>query len=88
MRGIRSGMDRVCLVAENEEAAKAITGKIEWLASHGSVLRIDALCSGLSMDQRAGSSTIIIMSSQKKGVPKGEKIRKRAMRKREAKLDR
>ena len=37
MRGIRSGMDRICLVAENEEAAKAISGKIEWLASHGSI---------------------------------------------------
>jgi hypothetical protein len=85
MRGIRSGMDRVCLVAENEEAAKAISGKIEWLAYHGSVLRIDALCSGLSMDQRAGSSTI--MPSQKR-VPKGEKLRKRAIRKRESKLDR
>jgi nucleotide-binding universal stress UspA family protein len=35
--GIRSGLDRVCLVAENEEAAKAISGKIEWFASHGSV---------------------------------------------------
>jgi hypothetical protein len=29
MREIRSGMDKVYLVAENEEAAKAISGKIE-----------------------------------------------------------
>jgi hypothetical protein len=36
-RGIRSGMDKVYLVAENEEAAKAISGKIEWLASNGSI---------------------------------------------------
>lgn len=83
MRGVRSGMDRVCLVAENEEAAKAISGKIEWLASHGSLLRMDALCLGLAMDQ---SSSSVIMPSQKR-VPKGEKIRKRAMRRREAKLE-
>jgi hypothetical protein len=35
-RGIKSSIDRVCIV-ENEEAAKAISGKIEWFASHGSV---------------------------------------------------
>jgi hypothetical protein len=27
-------MDKLYLVAENEEAAKAISGKIEWLASN------------------------------------------------------
>ena len=37
MRGIKSSIDRVCVVVENEEAAKAISGKIEWFASHGSV---------------------------------------------------
>jgi hypothetical protein len=84
MRGIRSGMDRVCLIAENEEAAKAIGGKIEWLASHGSLLRLDAICLGLSMDQRGPS---VIVPSQKR-VPKGEKIRKQTIRKREAKLER
>lgn len=57
MRGIRSGMNRVCLIAENEEATKAISGKIEWLASHRSLLCNDAVCIGLSMDQR-GSSVI------------------------------
>jgi hypothetical protein len=72
MRGIRSGMNRVCLVAKNEEAAKAISGKIEWLASHGSLLRMDAVCLGLSMDQRGSS---VITPSQKR-VPKGEKLRK------------
>ena len=43
MQRIRSGMDRVCLVAENEEAAKAISGKIECFASHGSLLHMDAV---------------------------------------------
>jgi hypothetical protein len=33
MRGIRSGIDKVYLVAENEEAAKSISDKIEWLES-------------------------------------------------------
>jgi hypothetical protein len=84
MRGIRSGMDRVCLIAENEEAAKAISGKIEWLASHGSLLRLDAICLGLSMDQRGPS---VIVPSQKR-VPKGKKIRKQTIRKKEAKLER
>ena len=84
MRGIRSGMDRVCLIAENEEATKAISGKIEWLASHGSLLRLDAICLGLSMDQRGPS---VIVPSQKR-VPKGEKKKKQTIRKREAKLER
>lgn len=83
MRGIRSGMDRVCLVAENEEAAKAISGKVEWLASRGCILRLDAICLGLSMDQRSSS---VITPSQKR-IPKREKSRKSAMRKREAKLE-
>lgn len=71
MRGIRSGMNRVCLIAENEEAAKAISGKIEWLASRRSLLCIDAVCIGLSMDQRGSS---VITPSQKS--PKWRKIRK------------
>ena len=89
MLGIRSGMNRVCLVAENEEAAKAISSKIEWLASHGSLLRMDAVCLGLSMDQRDSSvkrDSSVITPSQKR-VPKGKKLRKQAMRKREAKLE-
>nr|MDQ3852843.1 hypothetical protein [Thermoproteota archaeon] len=83
IRGIRSGIDKVYLVAENEEAAKAISGKIEWLASHGSLLRMDAICLGFSMDQRGSS---VIKPSQKR-VPKGEKLRKQAIRKREARLE-
>src|SRR5919109_4086226 len=83
IRGVRSGMVKVYLVAENEEAAKAISGKIEWLASHGSLLRLDAICLGFSMDQRGSS---IIKPSQKR-VPKREKLRKQAIRKREAKIE-
>jgi hypothetical protein len=83
IRGIRSGIDKVYLVAENEEAAKAISGKIEWLASHGSLLRMDAICLGFSMDQRGSS---VIKPSQKR-VPEGEKLRKQAIRKREARLE-
>lgn len=83
-RGIRSDMDRICLVGENEKAAKAISGKIEWLASHGSVLRLDAIAHGLSMDQRGSN---IITPSQKRVAP-GKKLRKQAIRKREAKLER
>jgi hypothetical protein len=83
IRGIRSGTDKVYLVAENEEAAKAISGKIEWLASHGSLLRMDAICLGFSMDQRGSS---VIKPSQKR-VPEGKKLRKQAIRKREARLE-
>jgi hypothetical protein len=48
MRGIRSGMDRVYLIAENEEMAKSVSGKIEWLASFGSLLRLDAISLGIA----------------------------------------
>jgi hypothetical protein len=50
-------MDKVYLVTENGEAVKGISGKIEWLASYGSLLRMDAICLGFSIDQR-GSSVI------------------------------
>lgn len=83
MRGIRSGLDKVYLVGENEETTKAISGKIEWLASHGSLLRLDAISLGLSIDQKSSS---VIVPSQKR-VPKGAKIRKRVMRQREAKFE-
>src|SRR5215203_5646185 len=36
-RGIRSGCDKVFLVADNEEMAKSISGRIEWLSSFGSI---------------------------------------------------
>jgi hypothetical protein len=83
MRGIRSGLDKVYLVADNEEMARSVSGKVEWLASHGSLLRLDAVSLGLAPDQLEPA---VITPSQKR-VPEGEKIRKRAMREREAKIE-
>lgn len=83
VRGLRSGLDKVYLVAENEEMARSVSGKIEWLASHGSLLRFDAVSLGLSPDQ---TEPAVVTPSQKR-VPEGEKIRKMAMREREAKID-
>ena len=85
MRGIRSGMDRVYLIADNEEMAKSISGKIEWLASFGSLLRLDAISLGMFPTQQQESA--VITPSQKR-VPQGKKIRKQTIRKREAKIDR
>ena len=84
IRGIRSGLDKVYLVASNEEMAKSISGKIEWLASFGSLLRLDAVSLGISPHQKEST---VIAPSQKR-VPQGKKIRKQAIRKREAKIDR
>jgi hypothetical protein len=82
-RGIRSGLDKVYLVTENEEMAKSVSGKIEWLASHGSLIRLDAVSLGLYPDQQGSS---VITPSQQR-VPKGEKIRKEAESEREEKFD-
>jgi hypothetical protein len=82
-RGIRSGLDKVYLVAENEEMARSVSGKIEWLASHGSLIRLDALSLGLYPEQQASS---VITPSQQR-VPEGEKIRKQTEREREEKFD-
>lgn len=62
MRGIRSGMDKVYLLADNEEMAKSISGKIEWLASFGSLIRLDAISLGLAPNQQ--SSTVLTPSQQ------------------------
>ena len=83
MRGIRSGMDKVYLIADNEEMAKSISGKIEWLASFGSLIRLDAISLGIAPNQQ--SSTVLTPSQQR--VPEGEKIRKEDRREREAKFD-
>jgi hypothetical protein len=83
-RGIRSGLDKVYLVTENEEMAKSVSGKIEWLASHGSLIRLDAISLGLYPEQQESS---VIIPSQKR-VPEGEKIRKEKEREREGKFDR
>jgi hypothetical protein len=82
-RGIRSGLDKVYLVTENEGMAKSVSGKIEWLASHGSLIRLDAISLGLAPEQ---TEQAVITPSQKR-VPQGEKIRKQTMREREAKLE-
>jgi hypothetical protein len=82
-RGIRSGLDKVYLVTENEDMAKSVSGKIEWLASHGSLIRLDAISLGLAPEQ---TEHAVITPSQKR-VPQGEKIRKQTMREREAKLE-
>lgn len=84
MRGIRSGLDKVYLVAPNEEMAKSVSGKIEWLASFGSLLRLDAISLGIFPEQQESA---VITPSQKR-VPLGEKLRKQTIRKREAKIER
>lgn len=84
VRGLRSGLDKVYLVAPNEEMAKSVSGKIEWLASFGSLLRLDAVSLGISPEQQ---NSAVIKPSQKR-VPLGEKIRKQTLRNREAKIDR
>src|ERR671914_89998 len=55
-RGIRSGCDKVFLVADNEEMAKSISGRIEWLSSFGSIIRFDALSTGVSPNQQKPST--------------------------------
>jgi hypothetical protein len=84
MRGTRNGMDKTYLVAENEEMAKSISGKIEWLASFGSFVRLDSLSLGLSPDQKHPA---VIIPSQKR-VPEGERLRKEEIKEREEKFDR
>jgi hypothetical protein len=83
MRGIRNGMHRIYLIAGNEEMAKSVSGKIEWLASFGSLIRLDTISLGLAPNQQ---SSAVLTPSQSR-VPKGEKIRKQTIRKREAKIN-
>lgn len=78
-RGIRSGCDKVFLVADNEEMAKSISGRIEWLSSFGSIVRFDAVSIGVSPNQQKKPSTI---TPSQQRVPEGEKIRKEEMRER------
>jgi hypothetical protein len=82
-RGVRSGLEKVYLVTENQEMAKSVSGKIEWLASHGSLIRLDAISLGLYPEQQ--ESSVITPSQQR--VPEGEKIRKQTEREREEKFD-
>jgi hypothetical protein len=36
-------MDKIFLVVQDKEIAKSVIGKIEWLASFGSLLRLDVI---------------------------------------------
>jgi hypothetical protein len=83
MCGIRSGMDKTYIVVDNEEMAKSVSGKIEWLASFGSIIRLDSISLGLYPEQKNPS---VIKPSQER-VPEGEKLRKEEMRQREEKFD-
>src|SRR5215204_7338165 len=67
-RGIRSGCDKVFLVADNEEMSKSISGRIEWLSSFGSIIRFDAVSTGVSPNQQKPST---ITPSQER-LPEGE----------------
>jgi hypothetical protein len=62
--------------------SKSISGRIEWLSSFGSVIRFDAVSTGVSPNQHKPSGSI---PSQQR-VPEGEKIRKEEMKKREGKF--
>jgi hypothetical protein len=84
IRGIRSGLDKVFLVTSNEEMAKSVSGKIEWLASFGSLLRLDAISLGIFPEQKESA----VMTPSQRRVPKGEKIRKQTIKKREDKIER
>jgi hypothetical protein len=84
VRGIRSGLDKVYLVAPNEEMAKSVSGKIEWLASFGSLLRLDAISLGISPEQQESA----VITPSRKRVPEGRKIRKQTISEREAKIER
>src|SRR5215213_9012526 len=79
IRGVRSGLDKVYLVAPNEDMAKSISGKVEWLASFGSLLRLDAISLGIFPQQQESAVT----TPSQKRVPQGKKIRKETIKKRE-----
>lgn len=53
MLGLRSGMDRVYLLCDNEDIAKSATGQIEWLSSFGGIIRLDSYASGIFPGQRS-----------------------------------
>jgi hypothetical protein len=82
-RGIRSGMDKTYIVVDNEEMARSVSGKIEWLASFGSIIRLDSISLGLYPQQKEPA---VIKPSQER-VPEGEKLRKEEIRQREEKFD-
>ncbi len=79
----RSGMDKICLVVQTLEMAKSVSGKIEWLSSFGSFLRLDVISLAGFPEQK---EPIVVAPSQQR-VPEGKKLRKEEIREREAKFD-
>jgi hypothetical protein len=69
MTGIRSGMDRVYLLCDNEDIAKSVSGQIEWLSSFGSLIRFDSYSAGVYPSQ---DGRIEIIPSQER-VAKSDK---------------
>lgn len=65
------------------QVQKKRTVAIEWLASHGGVIRLDSISLGLYPEQQ--QSSVITPSQQR--IPEGEKIRKQDEREREEKFD-
>jgi hypothetical protein len=55
-------MDRIYLVTEGEEMARSLSGKIEMLSSNGSFIRFDAICLGMSPNQK--KSSILVPSQE------------------------
>lgn len=84
IRGIRSGLDKVFLVVPNKEMAKSVSGKIEWLASFGSLLRLDAISLGIFSEQQESA----VITPSRTRVPEGKKLRKQTIKKREVKIER
>jgi hypothetical protein len=82
MRGIRSDLIKICLVAPNEEMAKSVSRKIEWLASFGSLLRLDAVSVYFQSSMICGNNT-----ESKKGST-GRKTQNAKIKVREAKIER
>jgi hypothetical protein len=63
MLGLRSGMDRVYLLCDNEDIAKSATGQIKWLSSFGSIIRLD--CYAATVFPGQGAQTKIIPSQNR-----------------------
>jgi hypothetical protein len=71
MLSLRSGMDRVYLLCDNEDIAKSVTGQIEWLSSFGSFIRLDSYAAGIFLGQRGQTKKF---PSQKR-VPQRKKAK-------------
>jgi hypothetical protein len=67
--------------------AKSVSGKIEWLASHGSLIRLDAISLGLYPEEQGQQEGSSVITPSQQRVPEGEKIRKEKEREREEKFD-